>query len=396
MGITIAQATTDADKEKVFAFRYRTYVEELGLTLPSADHTRRRLWDPLDEIAVSHVVLDNEQVVGSLRIVFLADMPDPSPLVNKFALGPAIEAMGKAAICTTSRFIIDPRLRHSLAIFRLMEAGYVQGVERGVRLNYGDCSPHLLPFYEQLGYRRYTKAYNDSEFGFKFPILMLGHDCKRLEKVRSPLIRVARRYPDDPNARTWFERTYPKYLTIESATFLEEGMFFNRLCDRLTNNPLQHLKILHGLERAEADRFLSKATVIQASPGDYIVRQGEPGDALFVLLAGLVEVMRGDAQDEPKAILRAGDMFGELSLASRQLRTSNVRAKTCCEILVLSSDIFSHFQSTEPASSAKVLRNLQAFGGPVAWLGRPSRGGTSRPGTAPRSWPSLALLLTTF
>lgn len=297
--------------------------------------------------------------MGSLRVTFLDDVPDPSPFIEKFVMEPAIAAMGRSAICMTSRFILHPRLRHGTAILRLMESAYEDGKARGnVRLNYGDCSPHLLPFYEHMGYRRYTQAYNDTAYGFKILILMLMRDRKRFEHVRSPLSRVASRYPDDPEARAWFERTYSEYLDLESAPFLPEGVFFDLLCDRVATDPLHSLGLLYGLDRAEAEQFLAKATLIQAGPGDRIVRQGEPGDAVFVLLSGIAEVTLDESPDHPLTILGAGDTFGEVAFLTAKPRTANVVATAPCEMIVLSGESLNRVIAKEPTIAAKVLLNL--------------------------------------
>lgn len=359
MGISVIQAVSEADREKVFEFRYRVYVEELGLSPPGADHARKRLWDPLDEASVSHALFEDGKAVGSLRVTFLDDVPDPTPLIEKFEMAPAIAAMGRPAICTTSRFILHPRVRQGKAIFLLMESAYEQAMARGnCRLNYGDCSPHLLLFYEHLGYRQYTRAYNDTAYGLKVLILMLGRDRGRFEHVRSPLLRVVSRYPDDPEAREWFERTYPDYLHLESAPFLPEGVFFDMLGARVATDPLHSLGLLNGLDRVEADRFLAKATLIQAGPGDRIVRQGEPGDALFVLLSGIAEVTLDESPDRPMAVLGAGDTFGEISFLTMKPRIANVVAKAPCELIVLSGEFLKRFIANEPAIAAKILLNL--------------------------------------
>lgn len=360
MGLTVAQACTEAEREKIFEFRYRVYFEELGLSPPTADHARKRLWDPLDDVSVSYTLLDDGEVVGSLRVTFLEDVPDPSPLIEKYSLEPAIAWLGRTAICMTSRFILHPRLRHGTAILRLMEAVYEATLasRSSVRLNYGDCSPHLLPFYEHLGYRRYTRAYNDTAYGFKILILMVVRDSKRFEQVRSPLLRVVSRYSDDPDGRRWFEQAYPDYLNLESAPFLSEGVFFDLLCDRVATDPLHSLGLLWGLDRAEAGRFLEKATIIKAEPGDRIVRQGELGDTVFVLLSGLAEVTLEGSPHQPVAVLGAGDTFGEISFLTSKPRTANVVAKAPCEMIVLSGESLNRFIAKEPAVAAKVLLNL--------------------------------------
>jgi CRP-like cAMP-binding protein len=358
MAVTVHTAQTDAEREQVYAFRYQVYVGELGLSPPTADPVRKRLWDPLDDVGVSHFLLDDGEVVGSLRMIFLADVPDPAPLVEKFRMEPAITAIGRAAVCTTSRFILHPRLRMSLAIHRLIEHAFEDAVGRGVRLNYGDCSPQLLPFYEHLGYRRYTDAYNDTAYGFKVLILMLGRDQQRLAQVRSPLARIAARFPDDPDARAWFARTYPGYLGLESAAFLPEGMFFDLLRERVPSDPLHSVGLLHGLDREEADRFLARATLVRAAPGDRILREGEPGDTLFVIFSGLAEVTLDEAPNRPVGILGAGDTFGEMGFLTAQPRIASVVARAPCELVVLSGDFLRRFIEREPAIAAKILLNL--------------------------------------
>jgi len=271
---------------------------------------------------------------------------------------PAIAAMGRGAICTTSRFILHPRLRMGLAIHRLMAHAYEDAALRNIRLNYGDCSPHLLPFYERLGYRRYTDAYNDTAYGFKILILMVGRDQQRFAQVRSPLADTAARFPDDPEARAWFARTYPQYLALESAAFLPEGMFFDLLRERVPSDPLHSVGLLHGLERAEADRFLARATLVRAAPGDRIVREGEAGDTLFVILSGLVDVTLDEAPDRPVGVLGAGDTFGEVGFLTARPRIASVVARAPCELVVLSGDFLRRFIDHEPMAAAKVLLNL--------------------------------------
>jgi hypothetical protein len=356
--LSVGRADGAADRESVYRFRYRVYVEELGLSPPGADPATRTLRDPLDDVAVSFFLREGGDVVGSLRVVLLDQVPDPAPLVEKFRLGPAIEEFGAPAIATTSRFMLDPRLRHGTAVFRLMEAAFEGFPEREVRLNYGDCSPHMVPLYEHLGYRRYTRAYEDTAFGFKVPIVMLVGDRARFERVRSPLGRLAARRPDDVAARAWFERTYPEYVDLASASVLPEGVFFDLLASRVAVDPLHGLQPLRGLDRVEAERLLSEATTVQAARGQRIVRQGERGDALYVLLSGVAEVVLDEDPDVPVAVLGAGDPVGEIGFLTEDPRTANVVARAPCEVLVLSGGFFQRFIAKEPAIAAKVLLNL--------------------------------------
>lgn len=358
MALRVEPARSEAERARVYRFRYRVYVEEMKLDTPEADPQRGWLRDPLDEHSLSYALLRDDQVLGVLRVTHLPDLPDPAETIDRFAMQLAVEAFGAEAICTTSRFMLDPSVRNGTAILRLIRAAYDDATAAGLRLNYGDCSPHLVPFYEHLGFRRYTRAFNDTTYGFKVPILMLVGDAERFERVRSPLARLARGRPDDAEARAWFARTYPRYLAIESAGFLDEGEFLDLLAERVADDPLHRLGLLQGLEREEAERFLARATLVKAEPGDRIVRQGEPGDTLFVLLSGAAEVVRDERPDEPIQTLGAGDPFGEIGFLAATRRTASVVARAPCEAVVLSGEWVRGFLAKEPVVAAKVLLNL--------------------------------------
>lgn len=361
MSIRVAAAQSAEERAQIYAFRYRIYVEEMGLHPPGADHERRQLADEYDPYGISYALIDDGEIVGSLRCLFVDQVPDPAPLVKKFQMQPALRAFGPSAIATTSRFMLDPRLRHGTAILRLIQAAYDDAHRRGIRLNYGDCSPHMLEFYEHMGYRRYTRAYNDTFFGFKLPILMLVGDKELFAQVRSPLGRLAAGYPDDVEARDWFARTYPEYLGLETASLLSEGSFFDLLAERVSSDPLHAVALLRDLSRDEADRFLAHATLIKAHPGDFIVRQGERDDTVYILLSGLAEVILDGNEERPLRALAAGDIFGEIGFLTTTARTASVVARASSDILVLSASFLNRFLEQEPMIAVKLLYNLSTI-----------------------------------
>jgi CRP-like cAMP-binding protein len=358
MGIEVAAARTPEQDREVYRFRYAVYVDELGLDPPGTDHATRQVKDPLDEAATNYMLRRDGTVVGSLRVLRLAELEDPSALIAKLDLAPALEAFSANEIGTTSRFMLHPSLRHGKAILALMRAAFEDAAASGARLNFGDCSPHMLPFYEHLGYRRCGAAFNDPHFGYKLPILMLVGDLDYFTQVRAPLARVARRYPPDQEARAWFERCYPEHIQPSSASLLPEGVFLDLLAERIGESPIHHLSLLKDLTEEEAKRFLSEAAVIRAQPGDRLIRQGERDDTLYAMLSGLAEVFVDDAESRPINQIAAGDTFGEIGLVAGIPRSASVVARAPCELLVLSADALKRLQRTEPAIAVKVAFNL--------------------------------------
>ena len=76
-----------------------------------------------------------------------------------------------------------------------------------------------------MGYRRYTRPWNDEAYGFKLPIVMLGRDQDWFRRVRSPLLRSALKLPHDGEAREWFEAAHGAVVECESAPFQARGGF---------------------------------------------------------------------------------------------------------------------------------------------------------------------------
>lgn len=338
MELTVTTVRSMAERERLAEFRYRIYVEELGMTPPAADRRRRRLWDEQDEVSTSFVLVQEDgEILGSLRLTHLDDVQDPRPFERKFELAPALAHFGSTAVVMTSRFIVDKRVQHGRRIFELMESCFDAAVARGAKLNYGDCSPVLLPFYEHMGYRRYARTYNDPAYGFKYPILMLLADGEQFRRVRSPLLRAASKYPREPELGAWFESMYPDYVECPTASLLPPGRFRKRIGD---------LPLFTGMSEEEADQLLAKATLIHVWPGDCVLRAGARGNALFVVLAGQV-ALRNDVSGAVTILGRNG-AFGELGRRRLPPFGRSVVALSDCDLLVLSSEYVERTAAKHP------------------------------------------------
>ena len=64
--------------------------------------------------------------------------------------------------------------------------------------------------------------------------------------------------------------------------------------------------------------------------GDVIVRQGEEGEAFYILISGRARAVKAQANGDEMALgtLRPGDSFGEASLAEGGKRNATVRCST--------------------------------------------------------------------
>ena len=89
--------------------------------------------------------------------------------------------------------------------------------------------------------------------------------------------------------------------------------------------------------------------------GSVVFQQGAVADALYIVLAGAVELGPGP----PEVTLHSGDYFGEMSMLLETPRTRTVRAVEDCELLVLPKESFQRLLSEQPEVERHVRAKLQ-------------------------------------
>jgi CRP-like cAMP-binding protein len=77
------------------------------------------------------------------------------------------------------------------------------------------------------------------------------------------------------------------------------------------------------------------------SDGDVIIREGQIGDRMYVVLSGAVRILRSDRGVETMlADLSEGEIFGELALFDNRPRSASARAMGDTEVRVITQDDF--------------------------------------------------------
>ena len=89
---------------------------------------------------------------------------------------------------------------------------------------------------------------------------------------------------------------------------------------------LSRVGLLATLPGETLARLAQRMDREQVAPGTTVVREGDPGDRFYVVLAGMLSVTQ--ASRGMQRTLRPGDHFGEVSLAVGVPRTATVRALT--------------------------------------------------------------------
>jgi NTE family protein len=108
-------------------------------------------------------------------------------------------------------------------------------------------------------------------------------------------------------------------------------------------------------------RVEAAATPVRLPADEWLFRQGDEGDAFYVIRSGRVEVvLEHAAAPEVINVLRSGAALGELSLLTDEPRAASVRAVRDTELLRLDAGRFTDLMA-EPAFSMALTRTLAAL-----------------------------------
>jgi CRP-like cAMP-binding protein len=135
---------------------------------------------------------------------------------------------------------------------------------------------------------------------------------------------------------------------IEIATALDR---FTR--DRLVQNILATNPLFRPFDRAQRLELLKRFSAHEVTPGTIVVKEGQEGKGLYLILTGEVDVTKIDGREKVLlATLRAGDCFGEISLIKKVPTTATVTAARHTTILFLPRDAFLKLADALPELAA--------------------------------------------
>jgi len=133
---------------------------------------------------------------------------------------------------------------------------------------------------------------------------------------------------------------------------------------------LSQVDVFRALDAEKIDRLARRLRLAPFGPGEVILREGDPGDSLYVLRTGEVSV-QVSVRGKPREVtsLKAGQFFGEMSLMTGESRSATIVAKTDVECYIVSKDAFQAILEQKPelaATISEILSKRQAVLGASA------------------------------
>jgi CRP/FNR family transcriptional regulator, cyclic AMP receptor protein len=125
---------------------------------------------------------------------------------------------------------------------------------------------------------------------------------------------------------------------------------------------LRQASIFSTLSDEELNALAAQVELEHYSTGDMIFFRDDPGDAMYVVQEGTVDLVVKDTAGFEVSLLRvaAGQVFGELSFLDGKPRSASARALTEVQVLVIRRDALVSLTQRKPAVALQMLEILAA------------------------------------
>jgi CRP-like cAMP-binding protein len=123
---------------------------------------------------------------------------------------------------------------------------------------------------------------------------------------------------------------------------------------------LDKIALFEDFERAEVRLLAQFMTAYRAPPGTEIIREGDAGDFMLLVIDGEVDIFKKDNEGLRKriAIVGAGKTLGEMSMIDGEPRFSTCIAATQVIFGMLTRDDLTRIIAEQPMLGAKILMEL--------------------------------------
>jgi CRP/FNR family cyclic AMP-dependent transcriptional regulator len=93
--------------------------------------------------------------------------------------------------------------------------------------------------------------------------------------------------------------------------------------------------------------------------GEYVIREGEVADCMFVIQEGQVEVLTGPEGARVRLAVRGpGEFIGEMAIFERQARSADVRAKGTARVLTVDKKNFLRRIHEDPTLAFRLVESM--------------------------------------
>uniref|UniRef100_I3JAN0 Cyclic nucleotide gated channel subunit beta 3, tandem duplicate 1 n=1 Tax=Oreochromis niloticus TaxID=8128 RepID=I3JAN0_ORENI len=173
--------------------------------------------------------------------------------------------------------------------------------------------------------------------------------------------------------RTWYNYTWAAQGMLDESELLDKMPLVMRIAIAVDVNlaTFQKIALFQGCDQQMLVDMLLRLKSIIYLPGDFVVKKGDIGKEMYIIKSGAVQVVGGPNNSIVFVTLKAGSVFGEISLLQSakdggNRRTANVKAHGFANLFVLEKkdlfDILVHYPESEKVLARKGRKLIKAKG----------------------------------
>ncbi|XP_028825954.1 cyclic nucleotide-gated cation channel beta-3-like isoform X2 [Denticeps clupeoides] len=194
--------------------------------------------------------------------------------------------------------------------------------------------------------------------------------------------------------RTWYNYTWDSQGMLDESELLEQMPLVMRTAIAVDINlaTFQKIDLFKGCDNQMLVDMLLRLKSIVYLPGDFVVKKGDIGKEMYIIKAGEVQVVGGPDNKIVFVTLKAGCVFGEISLLQSSAnggnrRTANVAAHGFANLFVLEKrdlfDILVHYPESQKVLARKGKKLMKAKGPAAAKVEEEKKKGLTMFGPKP-------------
>jgi CRP-like cAMP-binding protein len=155
---------------------------------------------------------------------------------------------------------------------------------------------------------------------------------------------------------SWYNYAYLAIIPVGGGLMYSENMY-----------PVIEKSLRSFLELDQSDiktvteeqtAFLERLEKLEYNPGEKIISEGDSGEALYIIAAGKVSIVKESETNKKISELNEGDFFGELSLFTGKPRAASVIAENKVTVYKLPKSGFDYLIKKYPHLNGTLLRKL--------------------------------------
>jgi len=130
----------------------------------------------------------------------------------------------------------------------------------------------------------------------------------------------------------------------------------------LKGSQLRRIRLFADMTDQQTEQFVNLIEKVKVRSFAPIVKQGEHGDSMFLILDGEARVsIKVNGKEDTIAMLGVGDFFGEISLMDAGPRSADVTANKDCTLLKLSKANFENIVNQNAEIASRFLMAMNRY-----------------------------------